>query len=756
MNARSIRMAAIAATMAGLALGTISLVRSQKRSSATDRPQHSASASNWHGLPDAKQFSVAPSTEQDSEFIGERSRRLLALYDSSETIEEEDDHDNVTLRPIDSEVALVHRLAELPLNHLGLVVDYHDVNDGSMPDAATMSKYLGVISWFGDNTMREPNQYLRWLDLQVQAGRKVVAMDYLGAFKQTDGQASDPALIASAMAAIGGTHLGNWTDDSSLIAMVNSDADVMGFEQALPSRFDQYEQYKTTENSKVYLQLERTDLPNSVSSVAWTSPTGGFVMPGIAFTETRLGERFVLRWLINPFRFFEDAFGIEGWPRPDFTTLNGRRIFYMHIDGDGLGMITELDYKTRCGEIVRRDVLTRYDLPVTASAVIGRVAPPPYGKGTLVDTNVARAIFALDNVEIGSHGYAHPMDWRAGEKSELSVTGLPDYQLSGKTEVSDTIAYIDEHLAPPGKQCRIMLWTGWCNPDEKQLEATYAAGVRNLNGGDPRMDSHYPSYAHMVPPVHQVGSQLQYYTSAANDYILTDDWTPPYYRFQNVVQTFENTGMPRRVVPVNIYIHYYIARNFSALAGLHNTIKWVLEHPLAPIFTSQYVDIARDFHWARMAQRAPNTWVVRKGPALRTLRFDRDDVHIDLDASVGVTGYAQDKELGVTYVHLTRSPEVTVVTSSKAPERPFPWRTTHPVENFTYEQESFQFETGGVGLRQFDMAGVTPGATYQVSADIKSRPAIEQQARADALGFLHFEIEAKTTKTIVVAVVPTS
>ncbi|MCP4446445.1 MAG: hypothetical protein GY811_14030 [Myxococcales bacterium] len=752
MNAGSIRLAAVAATLIGLGLGALTLVQSKERSDPSKRVRTGEATNTWHSLPDPQGFSIAPTIPQDTPFPGEKSRRLLALYDSNETIEEEDDHENITLRPIDSEVAMVHRLGELPLNHLGLVLDYHDVNTGTLPDTAEMEKYLGVISWFDDNKMREPDAYLQWLALQAQEGRRVVVMEYLGAFTDLKGKASDPALVQSAYESIGGSHQGNWTDDSSLIAVVETDTEMMGFEQALPSRFEQYEHYKTKDTSKVYLKLERTDIEDSASSVAWSSPTGGFVMPSIAFTETRLGERYVLRWLINPFRYFEEAFGIAGWPRADFTTLNGRRIFYMHIDGDGLGMITELDYKTRCGEIVRRDVLTRYDLPVTASAVIGRVAPPPHGKGTNVDVNVARAIFALDNVEIGSHGYAHPMDWRAGEKSELSVNDLPDYELSGESEVAGTVAYINEHLAPPGKQCRIMLWTGWCNPSEEQLKVTYAAGVRNLNGGDPRMDSHYPSYTHLVPPVHQVGAQLQYFTSAANDYILTDDWTPPYYRFQNVVQTFENSGSPRRMVPVNIYIHYYIARNFSALAGLHNTIKWVLDHPLAPIFTSQYVDIARDFHWARMAEVSPGTWAIRKGPALRTVRFDDATIHIDLDKSVGVTGYFQDTDLGVTYVHLGPEPEAQIVTADRAPARPFLWSATHPVESFSYAQKSFSFKTGGVGLRTFDIAGVAPGAAYKVVADIASQPALESRAEADENGFLHFAIEAKSTQPIVVRV----
>lgn len=738
------RIVMIVLTLGAIAWGGMSLMAANSADKSADIEKVEVEPS-WHPL--RTDFGLNPTTPQNSEFPGERSRRILAMYDSNETVEEEDDDENITHRPVDSEVAMVHLLAELPLNHLGLVVDYHDVNGGILPSSAEMAKYLGVISWFSDDMMAKPNEYLSWLALQAQEGRRVVVMERIGALRFLDESPSDTTLVEAAFEAIGGKYLGNWSDDASSIALVTKDETVMGLEQALPSRFEFYQHYQSVPGSKVYLQLERTDIPESVSDVVWTGPTGGFVMPTMAYSETRLGERYVQRWILNPFRFFEDAFGVKDWPRPDFTTLGGRRIFYFHIDGDGLGTITELDYKTRCGEVIRRDILAKYDLPVTASVVVGRTSPEPFGKGSEQDMKVARAIFAMDNVEIGSHGYAHPMDWRAGEKAELSVPDLPDYSLSGKSEVAGTVDFINKNLSPPGKECRVMLWTGWCNPSEEHLVTTYKTGVRNLNGGDPRMDSHYPSYAHMVPPVHQVGKHLQYLTSASNEYILTDDWTPPYYRFQNVIQTFENTGSPKRVVPVNIYIHYYIARNFPGLQGLITTLKWILDHPLAPVFVSEYVDIARDFHWARIAERGPGHWVIRKGPALLTIRFDRPDLHIDLEASKGVIGYLNDKDLGVTYVHLTEANEASVIIADTPPNRAYLHTATHLVRKFSHSETGFAFETGGVGLRRFEVAGLTEGKTYKISASVEGIEFNESSAKV-VDGVVSFTIEKQSTKPI--------
>ena len=689
----------------------------------------------------AVDFTNEPSVEIGARFEGEVSRRILALYDSSETVEEEDDDGKITLRPVDSEVALAHRLAELPLNHLGFAVDFHDVNSGELPSSAAMERYHGVLVWFSDQKMRAPLSYLDWLAEQMQSGRKVVVMEFLGGFADLDGNATPAAPIDRVMSLLGGAYLGGFTDDGSLIAMVEADPEMIGFERKLPATLGFYQHYRVEEGSRSYLRLERTDQKDSASDVVWTSANGGFAMPTMAYSEDRLGDRYVLRWLLDPFRFFETAYAVEGWPRVDFTTLNGRRIYYSHIDGDGLEMISELDYKSTCGAVIRDQILKKYDLPVTASVVVGLTGPPPMGYGNQALIDDARSVFALANVEVASHGRAHPMDWRAGAAAVLSVNGLADYSLSGAKEIVEPAAYISRKLAPPGKPCRVMLWTGWCNPNEEQLGVAYSAGLRNLNGGDPRMDAHYPSYAHLVPPVHQVGKHLQFYTSAANDYIQTGDWQPPYYRFQNVIDTFERSGSPRRVIPVNVYYHFYSARNLAALTALQNVHDWVVAHPLAPRFTGEYIDVARDFHWARLARRDQRTWLVRKGRALRTVRFDDPGIHVDIARSSGVIGYLQDSELGATYVHLDDAPEAVVTLSDRAPELIYVQSATHRVDNLRVASGRIELVTGGPGRKSFVFAGVAPGSSWQAVTVVggEQQPAIS--ADADGDGALAFTLD---------------
>lgn len=658
-------------------------------------------------------FGLAPSIDPDLPLAGEVSRRVLALYDGSETVDDGDAPAGKRATPVSSETALAHRLAELPLNHLGLAVDYWDVDGGALPPDRVMARYRGVLSWFGDNRLRRPDDYLRWLLRQLAARRRVVVMEGLGAYEDLQGRAASRELVDAVVRALGAQPLPGESEDSSQIRVVTVDRAMVGFEAPLPQKLEYYQHFVALPGSKSYLQLEMTEDAASVSDVIWTSGAGGFVLPSAAKREDRIADRWVTRWLIDPFRFFAAAFALDGLPRVDFTTLNGDRIFYSQIDGDGMDTLSELDYTSRCGEIIRDQILRRYQLPFTASVVVGFTAPPPVGKGTPADAAVARSIFALDNVEVGSHGFAHPLDWR-DPTGEVSVPELPGYRMSSEWEIARSTEYINRELAPPNKPCRIMLWTGACNPSDEQLATAYRLGLRNLNGGDPRMDAHFPSYAHLQPPVHLVGGQPQFFTSAANDYILTDEWKPPYYRFRNVLQTFARSGAPRRVVPVDVYFHFYSARNITALTALREVLDWAARQPLAPLFASEYVDVVHDAQSARLARLGDGRWLVRKGPSLRTVRFDDPHLLVDVARSRGVLGFVQEPALGATYVHLDDSREAVIALGTAAAPTPYLERASGWVDRLRARPDAIEWTTHGPGRRRVVFAGLAPHQRWRI------------------------------------------
>src|ERR1041384_3200634 len=63
------------------------------------------------------------------------------------------------------------------------------------------------------------------------------------------------------------------------------------------------------------------------------------------------------------------------------------------------------------GEIVRDDYLKQLDLPVTASAIAADLDQ---------HAALAKSIFDLPNVEVGAHGWLHPINWH---KKTLAFPG---------------------------------------------------------------------------------------------------------------------------------------------------------------------------------------------------------------------------------------------------------------------------------------------------------------------------------------------
>ena len=71
-------------------------------------------------------------------------RTIIALYDSS--------YQNYTK----ISATMAHKFAEMPLNHLGMIVEYHDVKN-SLPDIKNRADVRGVLTWFDSGeTLNNP------------------------------------------------------------------------------------------------------------------------------------------------------------------------------------------------------------------------------------------------------------------------------------------------------------------------------------------------------------------------------------------------------------------------------------------------------------------------------------------------------------------------------------------------------------------------------------------------------------------------
>ena len=599
------------------------------------------------------------------------TRTVLALYDG-----------RVEPAPSDSRI---HRFAEMPLNHLGFRLVYHDVNK-PLPGAETLAAYRGIVTWFLE-PLGEPELVGRWLlDTLQKTGLRYVA---LGEVLPDAGERLKPVTdrLYQRLGLVDGDDFVEVTLGAEI---ASSDAAMVAFERPLDKVLPPFPVLKSGGDKTVVHLGIRTPAAGAaerdVSAVITTSPGGGHVAEAFTIFYEPTADR--LAWIVNPFAFFELALGAERFPIPDTTTVAGRRIYFSHIDGDGWNNMTEIeafkDQGLRSSEVVYREAILPFpDLPVTVG-LIGCDVDPKYG-AEAPSQSVARALFALPQVEVASHTHTHPYDWKFFERYDrtVEIAKIDAYQrpeqslrerlsekvhlIAGKpapvTQSNKYVAGTDdlprtylrnpfdlgsevagglgiaEAYAPPGKKAKLYQWSGDTTPFEAAVAATRVAGVHNINGGDSRFDREFPSVSYVPPIARSIGAERQIYAANSNENTYTNDWTGPYYGFFMLEETLRNTETPRRLKPFNLYYHMYSGEKPAALAAVRHFLDLARTSAVAPIAASDYAAIADDFFGVEIERVDNGSFAVSNRGALETVRFDKaDDIAVDVTRSTGVLG----------------------------------------------------------------------------------------------------------------------
>jgi len=303
--------------------------------------------------------------------------------------------------------------------------------------------------------------------------------------------------------------------------------------------------------------------------------------------------------------------------------------------------------------VIRREFLARYGLPTTVSVIEGEVGASglyPARVGELEP--VARAIFALPEVEIASHTFSHPFDWlRAqgqtaprpddaddSEPIEGDRLDIPGYTYSLEREIDGSVRYIDGRLAPMGKPTRVMLWSGNALPPEEAIARADALGLVNLNGDNAEEPGPVQTLAGVPSFARPVGDRLQFYAPAQNENVYTNLWHGPYYGFRRVIDYFRFTDLPRRLKPIGIYYHFYSGTKAASVSALHEVYAWALAQETFPLWVTELVERVKGFERATVARRLDGTWLLRDLGALRTVRLPAALGWPDLARSPDVAG----------------------------------------------------------------------------------------------------------------------
>jgi hypothetical protein len=615
---------------------------------------------------------------------------------------------------------LVFECVQMVLNHQGILPEYVSVRTRPLPDDRDMKAYRGIVTAFTGEGVEKPEAYLTWLIRQMKAGRKVVIFGNPG-FSLDNGQ--PPSLMKKAgevFRLLGLRYEGDRTRLKALLRYVKKDPGGVEFERKYPVFPEVYEKFVPVDDRlKVYLSLRRTDRSDSESAVIVTGPAGGFALSGFIYWEDQ--ATYQKQWYLNPFRFFREALGLKGRPAPDPTTLNGCRVAFSHVDGDAFSGISRIDKKSLCAEVIRDQILKEFDFPVTVSVIVGEIAPEASGNPTLV--KLARELFALPNVEPASHSYSHPYYWDPGYPDKEKYDRLYGIPIKGYTydpvmEIDYSMTYISDHLSPPGKPCRVFLWSGNCEPTASDVARCDDMKIGNMNGGDTVFDDVNRSYTSVAPYYRKVGDRFQVYTGQANENILTNLWKGPYYGFRNIITTMERTGSPRRVAPIDIYYHFYSAEYRASLKALQDVYTWVLKQDTFKLYASDYIRMVRGYLDTEISRSGPGLYIVRNYGACLTLRFDDPDLEPVLSGCENVLGYSRQPQ-GL-YVSLAPSADRAVLkmVSAKAGRTdpaPYLIKASGWVQTFKHGKNRLDIHYKGFGRGRIEIGGLPRKRTVRVT-----------------------------------------
>jgi len=691
--------------------------------------------------------------------------------------------------------SLPHLFAEMPLNHLGYDLHYHNIYD---PFPVLGDDYRGVLVWLtNENHKRDIDELVDWLLQSMQAGKKLIIIGTLGVPEEYKSNAKNLEKLNKLYAMMGMRNTDAWESVTYKAEILYKDIEMVGFERDFKDSIPPYGGMQALEGiAKTYLRVRSSPDSPLASDLIIAGKKGGYIsnnyalFKGLSHTtpdrsakaktkkqqnqpKDKLGavyaegayikkvmrdkamrpeidadkilksklaklqdeekrerqkneeeEIYTYQWYVNPFMFFSTILDNDVDPKIDVTTMNGRRIFYSHIDGDGWNNVSEIrKYRRKqiiSADVVREELLEPYpDLPVTVGLVTSDIDENCYGLP--VSKQAAIEIYKLPHIQAGSHTHSHPLEWSTMEDPDYkhqevaflntfpkkpSNTGLytevfggdvespwdayfrefPDNKVILNTQDKETRkdelyltprSYacepfsmdnelqgsidIIKGLVPEGKEVKLIQWSGDTSPTEKTLKRVREAGLLNINGGDSRYDNEYPSYTAVAPLGLRLGDEIQIYSSNSNENTYTDLWTGRFYGFKYLQNTVTNTGRPRRVAPFNIYYHMYSGQKNASLNAVKENLDFARNSAIIPLTTVQYVQAAQGFYTAEIEKIGNKSYRVKNRGNAQTIRFDRAfQQRVDMSKSTGVLGYNYFQ--GALYVSLDPNSEAPTVT----------------------------------------------------------------------------------------------
>ena len=685
------------------------------------------------------------------------------------------------------------------VTYLGLVPDYLDIEQ-EKPDDRTMEKYGAIITWFSTPVIKGVSEYNTWLIHQIDKGKKIIILGDYGALYEKDTYKMTP-FVKQVFSRLNLELPGEETYIRENLRILQNDlitskhfVNVFSTFQPISLDYGRADRYcaclpfiKIINKEDSYFNFETTFKDDRINPVVFKSkdkdnrelislyvadtgkstcaliaPWGG-LLGGDFFYELEESKEEAAsidnyndllklhydvkptttnngKWVVNPFAFLNQSLHIETLPRLDYTTLNGQRIFYTHLDGDGLSNLSYIPTRYS-GEVIKEEIFETYNLPMSVSIITGEMEKHNK-KYYNYPVTIARSIFALDNVEIATHTHTHPFNMggdllvdvinKGHDKSYDVHFSKPDKH----TEILYSTALINQYIAPPGKKVKTVFWPGMCNPGEEFIEEADRLGLQNLNGGDPIYDEEHKSYSNLCQIYVKRGERLQTRTSGSNDYIYTDSWTRNYGEMKKLIDHINHTDKPVRIYPINVYYHFYSGMYTEGVDAIKAIYDYCLQNHIAPLFASQYCLIVKDFYCSETGRTDDGGYVIHNTGYLRTVRFDNTDLAPDMERSQNIIGF--DYYNNSLYIFLDDSKTHKIYLSDRPQSKVYLKSASHYIDNWHASSDCVKSTVRGLGAGYMEIANLMPDRFYEIKLGD-----LHDTVKTDKKGLLKFRYELK-------------
>ena len=428
-------------------------------------------------------------------------REIIALYDGAQE------------GAVD--LSRIYRFAEMPLNHLGFILRFHDIRT-KLPAPAEMERYGGVLTWFV-GSVADGDAYLAWAS---QVSRMNVRYVILGDIGVAPTSANIPA-VNQLLEPAGVHHTGNYVGPTLGTRVVQKDQSLIEFECRLGPVLSDYPVITANgAGTRIGLMLETPPHDGKRNTVLVAiGERGGYAALNYEFCDQR-PPLYQGKWLVNPFAFFRAAFGSGDQPIPDTTTASGNRLYFSTLENEGWTRSSKIegfrDASVTSGEVVLRELIEPFhDLPATIDMHDKEVAK--FGRSGRQTQMILQRLFASPNVDLSRRRLRATLsrfDTEYPSISNLSplISAGPDRLIN--ESMSDEAAY--NNMGPVGEN-------GFSALEETVINTDSPRRLKPFNLNYHAYAGEYPALLRSVKDQLRAASQAELTPVSANRYAAIVD-----------------------------------------------------------------------------------------------------------------------------------------------------------------------------------------------------------------------------------------